>query len=51
MESDVHLQPKVELKTSEIIGFEALARWNSPILGQVPPNVFIPIAENIRENN
>ena len=44
---DVYLQPKVELKTSEINGFEALARWNSPILGQVPPNVFIPIAENI----
>ena len=43
---DVHLQPKVNLKTSEIIGFEALARWNSPVLGQVQPNVFIPIAEN-----
>lgn len=43
---DVHLQPKVNLKTSEIIGFEALARWNSSVLGQVQPNVFIPIAEN-----
>ena len=29
-----------------IIGFEALARWNSPVLGQVPPNLFIPAAEN-----
>lgn len=43
---DVHLQPKVNLKTSEIIGFEALARWNSPVLGWVQPNDFIPIAEN-----
>lgn len=44
---DVYLQPKVDLTTGEIISFEALARWNSPILGQVPPNVFIPIAEDI----
>ena len=44
---EVYLQPKVDLKTSEIIGFEALARWHSPILGQVSPSVFIPIAESI----
>lgn len=44
---DVYLQPKINLTTSEIIGFEALARWSSPTLGQVPPSVFIPIAENI----
>lgn len=43
----VHLQPKVDLLTSEIIGFEALARWKSPILGEVPPNTFIRIAENV----
>lgn len=43
---DVFLQPKVNLETSEIISFEALARWNSPTLGQVPPNIFIPMAEN-----
>lgn len=43
----VHLQPKVDLLTSEIIGFEALARWKSPVLGEVPPNTFIRIAENV----
>lgn len=45
-EIDVHLQPKVSLETSEITGFEALARWTSPVLGQVPPIHFIPVAEN-----
>ncbi|RNF40020.1 EAL domain-containing protein [Planococcus salinus] len=44
-EVDVHLQPKVELKTGEIVSFEALARWDSPELGPIGPNVFIPAAE------
>ncbi|MBO0588736.1 bifunctional diguanylate cyclase/phosphodiesterase [Sporosarcina sp. E16_8] len=46
-EIEVYLQPKVNLKDGEIIGFEALARWFSPVLGPVPPNLFIPAAENI----
>jgi len=46
-EIDVYLQPKVDLKDGEIIGFEALARWFSPVLGPVPPNLFIPVAENM----
>ena len=45
-EFDVHIQPKIELNSGEIFSFEALARWNSPELGQVPPDVFIPAAEN-----
>lgn len=44
-EFTVYLQPKVNLLTSEIIGFEALARWFSPDLGFVSPAEFIPIAE------
>ncbi|HWL22950.1 MAG TPA: EAL domain-containing protein [Ureibacillus sp.] len=40
------LQPKVNLLTKEIVGFEALARWNSPVLGFVSPATFIPIAES-----
>lgn len=44
-EIDVHLQPKVDLKTGKIISFEALARWNSPELGSIAPDVFIPAAE------
>ncbi|CAE6939445.1 an EAL and a GGDEF domain [Vibrio sp. B1FLJ16] len=38
-------QPLVDLKTGKVIGAEALARWISPKLGIVPPNKFIPIAE------
>jgi diguanylate cyclase (GGDEF)-like protein len=40
-----HFQPLVNLKTSELIGFEALARWNDPDFGAVPPNEFISLAE------
>ncbi len=41
----VHYQPLIGLLGDRIIGFEALARWNSPALGDVPPDVFIPVAE------
>ncbi|MGK7376484.1 EAL domain-containing protein [Planococcus sp. 1R117A] len=44
-EVDVYLQPKVELKTGKILSFEALARWSSPELGVIAPDVFIPVAE------
>lgn len=39
-------QPKIKVNTGEVIGFEVLVRWNSNELGIVPPNEFIPIAEN-----
>ncbi len=39
-------QPKVTLSTRELIGVEALARWTSPTLGSIPPERFIPIAED-----
>ena len=35
----------VNAKTQKLIGFEALIRWNHPQRGFVPPNVFIPVAE------
>lgn len=41
----VHYQPQISLLTGEIIGAEALLRWNHPILGSVSPAQFIPIAE------
>ncbi|MDY6820999.1 MAG: EAL domain-containing protein [Deferribacterota bacterium] len=41
----LYYQPKVSIKTNEIIGAEALIRWQSPEKGLIPPNEFIPIAE------
>lgn len=41
-----HYQPLVSLGDNRIVGFEALARWESETLGHVPPDVFIPIAED-----
>jgi len=38
-------QPVVDLKTKIIVGCEALLRWQHPVSGNVPPDVFIPIAE------
>ena len=40
-----HYQPLVSLDGNRIIGFEALARWENGDLGFIPPDVFIPIAE------
>ena len=39
-------QPKVALDDGDLIGFEALARWNHPTRGLVPPAEFIPVAED-----
>ena len=38
-------QPKVTLQGRRLIGVEALARWHSPTLGNIPPSLFIPVAE------
>jgi EAL domain-containing protein (putative c-di-GMP-specific phosphodiesterase class I)/GGDEF domain-containing protein len=41
----LHYQPKIDIQTGAITGFEALARWNHPQLGMVSPGQFIPVAE------
>jgi diguanylate cyclase (GGDEF)-like protein len=42
-----HYQPLITLEGNRIIGFEALARWQSEKLGFVPPDVFIRLAEEL----
>jgi diguanylate cyclase (GGDEF)-like protein/PAS domain S-box-containing protein len=41
----LNFQPLVNAKTQKLVGFEALIRWNHPQRGFVPPNIFIPVAE------
>ncbi|MGI2164832.1 EAL domain-containing protein [Shewanella oncorhynchi] len=42
---EVYYQPKVDLKRGKIAGMEALVRLNHPVHGLIPPNDFIPLAE------
>ncbi len=44
-EFEVHFQPLISLSDLEVTGFEALARWTSPEIGRIPPDVFIQVAE------
>lgn len=41
----LHYQPQVDGRTGALIGFEALLRWVHPVRGNIPPDVFVPLAE------
>ncbi|MEL7189674.1 MAG: EAL domain-containing protein [Pseudomonadota bacterium] len=46
-EFELLYQPIIDMRTSQTQGFEALARWHSPTLGQIGPDQFIPLAERL----
>jgi diguanylate cyclase (GGDEF)-like protein len=46
LEIQVHYQPEFDLSSHRLVRFEALARWLHPTLGTIPPDKFIPVAED-----
>ncbi len=44
-EFELYFQPIIELSTMKLAGFESLIRWNHPEIGLIPPDNFIPYAE------
>lgn len=44
-EFQLHYQPRVDAQSGIVVGSEALIRWNHVTMGQIPPEKFIPIAE------
>jgi diguanylate cyclase (GGDEF)-like protein len=42
-----YYQPIVDLKTRRIVSFESLGRWHHPVSGMIPPDTFVPLAEEL----
>lgn len=42
---EVYYQPKINIKTREVTGAEALVRWIHPVEGRISPELFVPVAE------
>ncbi len=43
---ELYYQPKMDIRSNKMVGMEALLRWNDPELGFIPPDQFIPFAED-----
>ncbi|RZS82763.1 diguanylate cyclase/phosphodiesterase [Motilibacter rhizosphaerae] len=46
-EITLHYQPQLDIAGDRVVGMEALARWSRPGYGPVPPDVFVPLAEEL----
>jgi diguanylate cyclase (GGDEF)-like protein/PAS domain S-box-containing protein len=46
-ELSIHYQPVADMRSGEVVGFEALARWNHRRRGTIGPGIFVPLAEEI----
>ncbi|AWW74367.1 GGDEF-domain containing protein [Erythrobacter sp. KY5] len=42
-----YYEQQVDIESGDLVGFEMLARWHSPTMGKVSPEIFIPVAEDI----
>ncbi|HLB56811.1 MAG TPA: GGDEF domain-containing response regulator [Coxiellaceae bacterium] len=50
-ELSIVFQPQIDLLKSAIFGFETLVRWRQAVYGDIPPNIFVPIAEESQQIN
>ncbi len=46
-EFELYYQPRIDLRTEQVVGLEALIRWNHPTRGLIPPDEFLPACESM----